>query len=1407
MSIDLKSGKVGSYTIEGKISSGSMGIVYRVEKNSKHYALKIPMITNVESIHRFRKESASIARLNHPCLVQLVDANELEGTPYIIMELLEGRGLEELINTDGPLPMDLFMKVAKSLTSGLGEMHKCGIIHRDIKPMNVIITHSQDVKLLDLGLAGENLDLREEDQKTVVGTILYASPEQCKMLKRPVDSRSDLYSLGVTLFKCLTGVCPFHSENLGELMKMHASVTAPDVREKAPDTSPVVAAVISKLLAKDPDDRYQSADGLLYDLETCSDLEVSWRGTGTIRLGARDQLLESGSNLAFAGRERELEVLRSYWNDVCSEKGRVVIVQGESGSGKSRLTRELIEITANDHLVLRAKCQELSSQIPLAPIREAIESLLSKIKGISGESRRLWVNRIQTSAAGYAASVNELSIGFKEYLGEPKEKSPQDEFSRQRYFEDLAEFFSKLSTHFSGAILLIDDVQWTDPSTQELLCKLGERVKSHKLMILMTARNDAASASVLNQFIETMGDCLESPIILGPLSQAAASTMISALLGKSSLDVDTIQRINRASNGNPFVIGEYIRNLLNMGFLAFRDGQWRINSEGISQVSISSDIFQLILNRINLMTEQAKTVLGIASVIGNTFELAPLVASMNLTDTEVIRHLQEAIQYNLISVIEGGSFRFTHDKIRESLKLSMTDERRRNVNDALARFTDDVTGNKRSWYDLARYLANGNFDKNLKRTCEVNYEAGKLALANYSYQQAYELIRFALECAKRFELDVSSIKEINRHFALACNNSGHEQEAHLAIDYAISLASSREETIGLLYVKLQAYYNFGRINHAWVLFKQVIDSLGVPYPQYEFLRWMKINWNLLTASLRLITGFRFGSARHKPKKRKYLETLSEVYTLGILVSRWKSGNHGLLITLQELNISYQLGPGPLFAKALCYAVIPASQYRLRGLAQFLLSLAAKMTDSTDLATQTYVKYSELLYANIFNDSKIEKLSAEIEQDVTRYLGPTEHSQWATTLPWKYFNDGRHYEALCLLQSRLPKVRSLGQKLLTAYVLSPMPLHMVQLGDISGAVEANKVLAKAVDADLKDYVAIVNHYVLYQLYMACEEREFGNDVNMQIDYLRHFRFLDYHRVLHEANIGYIRLAQLELAHTDEERRRSRLELKQFLRSYDFRAFSPLARCHWFVIKAGLARAEMKFLRSLKYADRGYQLAKDSNCPVAIYRSCSERAATFQAINDPHKTNMEAGYCFSMAVQHRWQLRATGIQERFKIAAPLGGLSDVAVNTTRNETSSQPMTRSVGRFPFKDTISARNTLQHTDNAVTQTQFGDGSSHLISGKTILQGRPFGQTFDLNGRIGTHASSKTNAVTKEERLLAALIQVAVASTVSNNPIVQSKAVLYEVIKLFGAERAFLFLSEDNCEKGLSINQNSDAA
>jgi predicted Ser/Thr protein kinase len=274
------------YELEELVGTGGMSSVYRAHDRllERDVALKVlhqQYVADTDYVERFRREARSVAQLSHPNIVTVIDRGEQDGRQFIVFEYINGENLKALVEREGPLPEQDAVRLALQIARALGFAHEHGLVHRDVKPQNVLLNGDGQAKVTDFGIA-RSLDVKGglTQTGTVMGTSDYIAPEQARGAR--VDAQSDIYSLGAVLYELLTGEVPFPGDNFVAVAMRHINEPPPSVRERRPDVSPRLDALIRRAMAKEPRDRFGSMDELCAELNACLSPETAASGAQTM---------------------------------------------------------------------------------------------------------------------------------------------------------------------------------------------------------------------------------------------------------------------------------------------------------------------------------------------------------------------------------------------------------------------------------------------------------------------------------------------------------------------------------------------------------------------------------------------------------------------------------------------------------------------------------------------------------------------------------------------------------------------------------------------------------------------------------------------------------------------------------------------------------------------------------------------------------------------------------------------------------------------------------------------------------------------------------------------------------------------------------------------------------------------
>ncbi|MGE0493119.1 MAG: AAA family ATPase [Vulcanimicrobiota bacterium] len=660
-----------------ELGAGARNLVFRGRRRGREAAIKLPRRRHEpeQTYEEYRREAGLQARVRGAGLPEVYEVGRSGATPFLVSEFVEGVSLAEKLKS-GPLSSEQVRRLAMELAQTLGVVHERGLVHRDVKPSNVMLTPEGRARLIDFGLASRSY---LQEHGTLTGTFLYAAPEQTGMLCRAVDGRADLYSLGALLFECLTGAPPFKANDAAELIRLHAVAPVPPLSSLCAAPADLVT-IVEKLLAKDPDDRFENAWKLLNSLGVLAEVPI-----------------ES----VFLGRDQELARLEKEWGRALEGRGRMGVIAGESGCGKTMLV-ETFARGCSRHLVLRGKCDPTRTN-PFALLLELFSDLpqTPEVARAAGESARL--------LAGFSPRLAWL---------EPDGQAP-GEVDPAQYYQVLTDFWLALARQ--PLLVVIDDLQWLDPSSAQILKRVMESLARTRCLLLATHRNPESSE------FENLVLCR-----LAPLTASQTEQLVTELLGAPP-EANLIEQVILAAGGNPLATVATVEAALDAGVFVPHWGGWRVESEGLTALELSGDVMELVLRRLDHLAPEQRRVLEAAAVLGLRFESGLLREVTRCAEEELYTVLAEACRLRLLEAHPGGIYRFVHDRVREALS-GLDEELRRELHLRAARALADQPANLFARAEHYWSATAGQPDAATAQACE---QAASLALERAAADEAY----------------------------------------------------------------------------------------------------------------------------------------------------------------------------------------------------------------------------------------------------------------------------------------------------------------------------------------------------------------------------------------------------------------------------------------------------------------------------------------------------------------------------------------------------------------------------------------------------------------------------------------------------------------------------------------------
>ncbi len=1253
-----------------EIGRGAHSIVYQGDKDGTRYAIKLLRPELLEKkrdayVARLRREAGIIVRLNSPGAARVMAVGEHEGAPYLVMEFVEGGSLADMIARRTRLSEQETVAIAKSLARTLGALHKLGVVHRDIKPDNVLISPSGEAKLIDFGLAADST-ADESSEGAAVGTFLYSAPEQTGMLNRRLDGRADLYSLGVLLFECVVGRPPFLSNDIAELMRMHAVTAAPDVRTLRPELSAEISAIIARLLAKDPDDRYLSADGLLIDLAADTVTHRSERSLG------RHVQAPQAFKTPLVGREQELAALRKALGDAQSGRQSFSLLEGEPGSGKSRLVAEALSLvrSGSDALILSAKCR-MENSLSLDALREMLSNLANDTSWFTDERRRgLMHEAVSKSPVALFRLAPRLVTKVL-----PKDESWEGiEIGAEQLIDGFAEFVASLARP-TGGIVFVDDVQWIDEGSRAAMRRLAERAASAKIALITTARNDSASNARVEAFVTEMGDRLRTRLALTPLSDDEIGALIRAHLGGHNVDSSFLSHVKRLAHGSPFAAGEFVRAMLEEGGLIFRWGEWHADKQAIEHLSLHRDVSQLLLTRLTRLDAQTLGVLRIAALLGHSFRTDHFAELCAVSEEAVSRALFTAASAALIEAAKNGEYAFIHDRVQEALLASMNagEQKTRHAQIAELLSRQDDNGFEHL-FAVARHFGAAEEMADQTKAAAASLSAGMAALGELADEQAYGFLMRA-----KGDSDLARRADLWRSLGEACVRTKRYSEAFGCYDKALEFERAPltraliRQSLAKNCVQSERLERFGPEIEA------AFEEVGEPYPRGKPLQIIGALLMCVLGLFLVRLNVRAGLARGA--RREHLRVLIELYYLA---------NYRALI-FQDLPSLIQTSFAPAY---MAYRVGVCTQ-RMMGIGGVAAALAAmgskasvglleralKVGESVGdrMGVARYTVYLGMTYDSLGDVSKaLGAYDTAFKQ--RRWLDFTDLYTCSAVPAWIRMMQGRHSEAWSLLRSMDENAPPPQREGAPRHPGHPYCAAMARSQGLNAvAAEHDKLALAFVEANNLAY-----HWGFQASVAVFEEFMLGakpNDVDGVALWDKKSRVPPTQAFIYQAPFFSFR-ALLKVEAALQERGRTEAdarelkELRKLVKDALRGSKVPLILQYALLAQAELFALEGDMKRSLQTFERAERMARETDSPLAEFEVRRRRARLLLRQNHGGlEAKLDAELAAQIAAAFGWVAKLRQLERDFPSAvnsqhtrmAPAGGATSASSSSSGSSDS--------------------------------------------------------------------------------------------------------------------------------------------
>jgi predicted ATPase/signal transduction histidine kinase/CheY-like chemotaxis protein len=868
--------RLAGYSITAQIYAGIRTLVYRGIRSQDRYPVAIKILQNPfpksKELIQFRNQYTITKNLVLPSIPKTLALETYQNSYALVMEDCGGMSLKERLDREGglgsnPQTLTLFLQIAIQLADTLAGLYRCQIIHKDIKPANILFhPDTQQIKLIDFGISSL---LPRENQaiQTVTaleGTLAYISPEQTGRMNRGVDYRSDFYSLGVTFYQLLTGQLPFVTNDPLELVHFQLAQQPVPVDRLQPEIPLAISQIVSKLMAKNAEYRYQNALGLKHDLELCL---AQLQQTGKIEsftVGSRDLSDRFIISERLYGRELEVSTLLDSFERVSSGRAEMMLVTGYSGIGKTAIVQEVHKpIVRQRGYFIKGKFDQFQRNIPFSAFTQAYRDLVGQLLAESDLQLQIWKTRILEAVGDNGQVLIDLIPELALIIGS---QLPAPELSvgasQQRFNLLIQKFVRVFTTAAHPLVIFLDDLQWVDSASLNLLKLLMP--DSEYLLILGAYRDNEVSPihplMLTVDEIQTMGSTVNT-ISIQPLKFTDLHQLVSDTLNCDFPLAEPLAKlVEQKTQGNPFFSTQFLKALYDGGQITFDPISlgWQCDLASVRALALTDDVVEFMALQLQRLPQETQDSLKLAACIGAQFDLHTLsiVADRSLQDTatslwnalqaglvipttEVYKFFAQSEDILAISESANPAYRFLHDRVQQAAYSLIPDTEKSVTHLTIGRSIQQnctETRNEAKLFDIVGHLNRATElitdPSDRESLAQLNLSAGKKARNSTAYTAANIYLQTGVELLTSDCWETQYQLSLDLHVAaaeaayLAGNLAGMEQTAIVVLRSAHSILNKVE----IYRIQIAALTANGKMLEAIALGSQVLSELGIELP-------------------------------------------------------------------------------------------------------------------------------------------------------------------------------------------------------------------------------------------------------------------------------------------------------------------------------------------------------------------------------------------------------------------------------------------------------------------------------------------------------------------------------------------------------------------------------------------------
>ena len=947
---------LSGYRFTEQLYNGPKTVVYRGIRvtDSSQQAVVIKLFKreypNFSELLQFRNQYTIAKNLQIPGIIRPYSLEPYRHSYALVMEDVGGRSLGSYIQHN-PLSLTELLEIAIQLTTILHELYQNRVIHKDIKPANILIhPETKEIKLIDFSIASLLPKETEEVKHPNVleGTLAYIAPEQTGRMNRGIDYRTDFYAFGVTLFELLTGQLPYESNDLMELVHCHIAKPAPSVCEIKPEIPEVVAQIVAKLMAKNAEDRYQSALGLKYDLEKCLDRITDTGQIEDFEIASRDISDRFTIPEKLYGREREVETLLAAFARISNGTSEMMLVAGFSGIGKTVVVNEVHKpIVRQRGYFVKGKFDQFNRNIPFWAFVQAFRDLMGQMLSESDVQLQVWKTQILNAVGANGQVIIEVIPELERIIGSQPPATELSGTAAQNRFNLLFQNFIKVFTKPSHPLVMfLDDLQWADSASLNLMQLLMSGWEGGYLLVIGAYRdNEVSPVHPLMLTLDTVvkAGATVNTITLQPLSQESLNHLIAdALNCDRDLAKPLTELVAQKTQGNPFFATQFLKALHQDGLIEFdrQAGYWQCDIARVREAALTDDVVEFMALQLQKLPSATQDILKLAACIGNQFDLSTLAIVSEQSETETAAALWKGLQeglilpqsetYKFFQSHESDDinrdrqiavpYKFLHDRVQQAAYSLIPEDKKTATHLKIGQLLQQNCSEielEEKLFDIVNHLNVGEslIAQPSKRTelAQLNLAAGRKAKLATAYSAAIAYCTTGIKLLARdcwrehYELTLA----LHESKAEVAYLTGEFAQMDAIASVTLKSAETLLDKIPTYDTQIQAYVAQNRITESIQVALNTLKQLGIKLPPNP----TTVELLLGLAKTTLILGRKKTSdllnlpTMSNPEKLATMRILASATNVAIITIPKLSS----LLGFQQVNLSVQYGNMPLSA--------------------------------------------------------------------------------------------------------------------------------------------------------------------------------------------------------------------------------------------------------------------------------------------------------------------------------------------------------------------------------------------------------------------------------------------------------------------------------------------------------------